>query len=942
MRSIGRRGPEVRVRAARAVGNVAVVTLLGLAGLALIWTAAANASRFVVTNANARGPGSLRAAIDQANLAPGADVIDFAIGSGSRTITPRRALPAVTSPVVIDGTTQPGFSGTPLIKLDGSHVRSRSGLVIRASSSTVRGLEIIGWSNGIVVVGARDVVIGGSQRGDGNVISGNHRNGLDIYGAGAKLNLVEGNYIGTNEGGTRALGNRLEGIAVHRGAANNTIGGPQPVDRNVISGNHDDGVDIFAAGAVGNVVLGDYIGTDATGAHALGNRDAGVAVYVGGVGNRIGGPLPGDRNVISANRQDGIDISDRHTRRNLVEGDFIGTDATGTHALGNRSAGVALYHGSVGNTIGGSQPGDRNVISANLEDGVDITDKLTRLNAVRGNYVGTDVTGTRALGNRIDGVDMYGGASGNTIGGSMPPDRNVISGNRQDGVDIYARNTRHNSVEGNYIGTDVTGDRALANRFEGVSVFGRAFENTIGGPRAGDRNVISANGDNGVNLFGRGTRGNRVQGNYLGTNAAGTGVLGNRFEGVFIHSGPVENTIGGSRSGDRNVISGNHQDGADLADAGTRDNRVEGNYIGTNATGARALGNRFEGVDIFRGAVDNTIGGRRHRDRNVISANHGDGVDIDGTRTRHNVVRGNYLGIDATGRHALGNSFEGVAIYEGAADNAIGGPQRGDRNVISGNHDDGVDISEPRTRRNVVQGNYIGIDATGVRALGNHDEGVAIFRGPVDNTIGGSQAGDGNVISANHVVGVYIFSGNSTGNRIAGNHIGTDANGRRALGKQFDGVLIFAGARDNVIGGRKSGARNVIANSTRFGVEIRGNNTVGDAILGDALFANGSRGIALRLGANRHAPAPTISRVSVRRGSMRVSGTVNRSGSHLIEVFANPSCSNAEGKRLLASVTTSSSTWSVNVERLPASASVTATATDMQGDTSQFSSCKAT
>ena len=916
--------------------------MVGLAGLSLIWAAEAKAATFVVTNANDRGQGSLRAAIDQANVAPGADVIDFAIGSGPRTITPLRPLPAVTGPVVIDATTQPGFSGTPLIKLDGSHVRSHPGLVIRANSSAVLGLEIIGWLNGIVIVRSRNSVIGGPRPGDGNVISGNHRNGVDIYGVGATFNLVEGNDIGTAAGGMRPLGNRLEGVAIHRGAADNTIGGPLPADRNVISGNHDDGIDIFSAGAVGNVIVGNYIGTDATGSHALGNHNAGVAIYVGGVDNRIGGPRPGDRNVISANRQDGIDISDRHTRRNLVEGDYIGTDQTGTRPLGNRSAGVALYHGTVDNMIGGAGPGDRNLISANREDGVDMNERGTRGNAVQGNYIGTDVTGRRALSNRFEGVNIYGGPAGNTIGGSRPGDVNVISGNRQDGVDINERDTRRNAVQGNYIGTDMTGTRGLANRSEGVDIYGGATDNTLGGPTHGDRNVISGNGNTGVNIFGGGTRGNRVQGNYLGTDVAGTHALSNRFEGVYIHGQASDNTIGGSRPSDRNVISGNHDDGIDISDKRTRRNFVQGNYLGTDVGGARPLGNRVNGVDVYAGAVDNTIGGPRRGDRNVISANGDQGVDIFGKGTRDNRVQGNYIGADTTGRHALGNHFEGLFVFGGATGNTIGGPRRGDRNVISANRVDGVDIADRGTRRNTVEGNYIGTDTTGEQALGNHSEGLYIFRHASDNVIGGPRTTDRNVISANHVIGVDILGADSDGNRIEGNFIGTDASGRRALGNRFEGVLIFAGARDNIIGGTHSGARNLIANSARFGVEIRGSTTVGDAILGNSLFANGLRGIALRFRANRHAAAPKISRVSVRGRSTRVSGTVTRPGVHVIEVFANPGCANPEGKRLLGSVTTSGSRWSVTVPTSSSGTSVTATSTDIHGDTSEFSTCKAT
>ena len=121
--------------------------------------------------------------------------------------------------------------------------------------------------------------------------------------------------------------------------------------RNVISGNGDDGVEIYA-GASANVVAGDYIGTDTTGTRALGNGNEGVNIYNGASGNTIGGTIAAVRDVISANKQSGVSFSASGTTTNLVAGDYIGTDVTGTVALGNVFEGVTFVDGASGNTIG--------------------------------------------------------------------------------------------------------------------------------------------------------------------------------------------------------------------------------------------------------------------------------------------------------------------------------------------------------------------------------------------------------------------------------------------------------------------------------------------------------------------------------------------------------------------------------------------------------------
>ncbi len=195
---------------------------------------------------------------------------------------------------------------------------------------------------------------------------------------------------------------------------------------------------------------------------------------------------------------------------NIIEGNFIGTDASGTAALANRQDGVYIK-APPGNTIGGTLPGARNVISGNTWSGVNI-DFSSSMNLVQGNFIGTKANGTQALGNSFDGITEKGGGS-NTIGGTAAGAGNVISGNN-GGMEIDSFNGM-NLVQGNRIGTDVTGAAALGNLEGGVFIFDS--NNTIGGTASGAGNVIAFNGGAGVEVRGKTqtTTGNPIRQNFI-------------------------------------------------------------------------------------------------------------------------------------------------------------------------------------------------------------------------------------------------------------------------------------------------------------------------------------------------------------------------------------------------------------------------------------------
>jgi len=274
---------------------------------------------------------------------------------------------------------------------------------------------------------------------------------------------------------------------------------------------------------------------------------------------------------------------------------------------------------------------------------------------VRNCYVGTDAWGNAAAPNKGHGILVQ--TSYNTIGGLTAADRNVISGNGANGIQLYNPGSTNNKVIGNYIGTNAAGTAAVGNA-SGVQVWSAKY-NTIGGTTAAARNVLGGNRADGVIINGAGATNNVVSGNYIGTNAAGTGRLGNGDYGVEISQ--AWNTVGGAVAGAGNVISGNGKSGVALWLSSCNNCQVLGNYIGTDNTGARAMPNAWNGVDVTNGASYNRVGGSTAAERNVISGNAGDGVMMyQGTG---NAVVNNTIGLNAARTAGLGNTKNGIAVY---------------------------------------------------------------------------------------------------------------------------------------------------------------------------------------------------------------------------------------------------------------------------------------
>ncbi len=344
----------------------------------------------------ADGQISLREAIEAANATPNgdsADVIHFEIADalvgGVHTIdVSASGLPTITDAVVIDGTTDSDFSGTPIIELNGTSYAG-DGLTLTTGSdgSTIRGLTI-------------------NRFGDAGIRINDSAN-----------NTIVGNWIGVDRDGTADLGNAGDGIGIVAGA-NNTIGGATAADRNVISGNNDEGIDIDG-GVSGTVIQGNYVGTDKTGTAAIANGQTGVGnwggILVGGDNTTIGGVNPGEGNLISGNNSWGIIIEGSN---NVFQGNLVGTEADGVTALGNTGHGVVLhdYAGGLNNLVGGTAANAGNVIAFNGLDGVEVTGGSG--NSVLGNLIhsnsglGIDLVGGTEDGNGVTANDNGDGDTG--------------------------------------------------------------------------------------------------------------------------------------------------------------------------------------------------------------------------------------------------------------------------------------------------------------------------------------------------------------------------------------------------------------------------------------------------------------------------------------------------------------------------------------------------
>ena len=434
---------------------------------------------------------------------------------------------------------------------------------------------------------------------------------------------------------------------------------------------------------------------------------------------------------------------------------------------------------------------DDNVISGNHGFAVTVTGTASTGNLILNNNIGLDTRGLYAIANNGSGVEVTDGASNTQVNG------NIIVASNGPGVEVTGKGTNDNTIDGNDIGVLPSNPyELLGNTGDGVLISGGAQDNTVGS--AASPNVISRNGGYGVDITGAGTDDNTVANGFIGTDPTGKFSLGNYTGGVLIANKASDNKIGGYRLG--NVISGNVGYGVEIIGAGSDNNLVASDYIGTDVTGAVAIDNHTGGV-LISGGSDNVIGGRGVG--NVISGNRGDGVSITSNAST-NYVEDDVIGLNEAQTAMLGNTGDGVYIT--SSNNFVGLVGKGgdlevaEGNVISGNGSVGVEIAGNSAQFNTVLDNLIGTNYQGNVAMPNRF-GLEIDGGSDYNTIGGAAPADRNVISGNTRDGVVLTGAETDFNTFQGNLIGTNESGSAALANGRQGVLIEDGANENTFGG---------------------------------------------------------------------------------------------------------------------------------------------
>jgi hypothetical protein len=436
--------------------TLAAAAFLGLASLA------ATAATYTVTTTADSGAGSLRQAILDANANAGADTIAIDIvGSGVQTIALATSLPTITGSVTINGYSQPGASANTnppgegtnaviLIELNGQNIFNLFGLTIGAAGVQVRGLAINRCVSGVLV----------TTGGDGAVIAGN--------------------FLGPDPTGRIWPGNQGDGVHVQNGA-NVVIGGLTPADRNLLAGNT--GEEAFLEGGTGHLVQGNLVGTDASGTRRLPGFVSHIGITVSAANVTVGGTTDEARNVLSGENAYGIIAGPGTT----IRGNFIGTDVSGTIPLGN-TAGIEISAANV--TVGGSAAGAGNVIAASAGDLPSVAGGIFFFGAggagavIQGNFIGTDPTGTINLGNHSYGI--YEPPGNVTIGGTAPGEGNVIAFNGGGaGIRIIGGGSNGNGIRG--------------NRFYDNGTIGIDLDNsslTSGGPTPNDPGDADTGGNN--------------------------------------------------------------------------------------------------------------------------------------------------------------------------------------------------------------------------------------------------------------------------------------------------------------------------------------------------------------------------------------------------------------------------------------------------------------
>lgn len=650
---------------------------------------------------------------------------------------------------------------------------------------------------------------------------------------------------------------------------------------------------------------------------------------------------------------------------NIIEGNYVGLDAQES-PLANGLMGIRITN-SANNRIG--TPALGNLISGNTQAGINVAGDFSTGNRIQGNQIGTGANGESAMGNE-DGVLISFGASSTIVGTDGDgiddaSERNLISGNNRFGIRISEASS--NIVAGNWIGLNQPGNTSIPNGEDGVYIDTSSSMNLIGSDADGqsddlERNVISGNVRDGIIIRDNSAR-NIVSGNYIGTTPDGNSPLPNTLSAVSMWQGATENLIGtqdGQYIG--NLLSGNLGNGVWIGNS--HSNTVSGNLVGVNAEGNAALPNMGRGVTITRGSTLNRIGTNDNgnsdaSERNVVSGNRNQGILINEPGTNENVVSGNFIGTDLTGQSRVPNTSTGILISNQAARNIIGTTEQSREgtvagNLVSGNEFYGVRFRNAATQ-NSLKGNFIGTDVTGQFSLQNGSGGVSTFEAAINNTIGGATEKERNIISGNSNWGIYIQA-NSGENLVQGNWIGLANDGTTAVGNSLGGILIEDASR-NSIGGAAT-ASNTIAYNGTTGIAIQGDLSIENSITQNSIFGHSL--VGLDLGGDGPSPNdvldldsgpnllqnyPVPTHLLIGSGRTFVAGEIASVPNSRIRVelfLSRDGVGVGEGREFVESTHVQTNDkglayWAMEIASPSPESTLTATATDMRGNTSEFS-----
>ena len=640
-------------------------------------------------------------------------------------------------------------------------------------------------------------VIGGIYHYQRNVISENGVNtsfsnstNSNVYiGSGANYCKVLGNFIGPSPDGNTSINLLSGGFSpgvMIDGATNTTIGISNLGGRNIISANKNDGIQVLNS-ASNCKIDNNIIG--------LGYNDTTTNLNIGNlqhgiyINNTSNPVLIGlnKGNIISANSLTGIKIE--NSNGTLIQNNLIGITTAGV-SKGN-TIGVEIIGNSQNNIIGGLLTSQNNVISGNTT-GIKFDGSSVQNNKIGGNFIGLfyDGSGTTIAVPNTNGIKFLNGANNNEIGQATTSGAPAFYKNiisSNTEAGIYFDGVSSNRIYRNYIGSDSTLSNSFQNQI-GVYVVNCISANNIGIDNSSTNGPIISGNVYGIVIDNSSNQ--LIQNCKIGSKLGGMAELPN-LHGIVLKNNSTSINIGqgvGSNPYQGNVISGNDSTGISIL-SNSNDNFIEGNKIGTGGNGLIFLPNEV-GVYV-NNSSSNNIGPNNLISGNII------GIELTNS-ANNNKVEGNLIGTDIAGTNALADSI-GVKISSGASSNTIGGDLTDilKRNVISGNSNYGIRILDVNTDNNEVKGNFIGVDTSGNSLLGNN-KGIGITSGAQNNIIGGANSTDKNIICGNSDKGIAIADSGTDNNQILNNNIGLAYDNTTILGNDI-GIAIFDSSTGNKI-----------------------------------------------------------------------------------------------------------------------------------------------